>query len=124
MPQRGLRPWSSTIAMQKCNWISGTSRSGRVLRKPPHSATFEVIGPRRSRRYCAMPLKIARDAAERQAGEVRRVRREAEHEVRMILQVLPDAGQMMHGRDAVFGERCRVADPRQHQKLRRLERAA
>ena len=58
VPQRGLRPWSSTIAMQKCSWMSGTARSARVFRKPPHSATFDVIGPRRSRRYCAMPLKI------------------------------------------------------------------
>jgi len=52
-------PWgTSSIAMTKCNWMSGTSRSGRVFRKPPHSATFEVIGPRRSRRYCPMPLRM------------------------------------------------------------------
>src|SRR5258708_6001862 len=46
VPQRGLRPWSFTIAMQKCSWISGTSRSGRGLRKTPPSATCVVIQPR------------------------------------------------------------------------------
>ena len=55
-------------------------------------------------------LEDPRDAAERQAGEVRRVGGEAEHEIRMILQVLPDAGQMVHGRDAVFRQRGAVAD--------------
>ena len=54
MPRWRLRPWSSASAMPKCNWMSGTSRSGRVFRKPPHSAKFEVIGPRRSRRYWPM----------------------------------------------------------------------
>src|SRR5258708_6558024 len=41
----------------------------------------------------------------------------------MVLQVLPDAGQMMHGRDAVFRQRLAVADAGEHQELRRLERA-
>ena len=68
-------------------------------------------------------LEDSRDAAERQAGEVRRIRGEAEDEIRMILQVLSDAGQMVRGGDAVPGQRGRVADARQHQKLRRLERA-
>ena len=68
-------------------------------------------------------LEDSGDAAKRQAGEVRRVRGEAEYEIRMILQVLPDAGQMMRGRDAVFLQRRRVADPGEHQQLRRLERA-
>ena len=41
-----------------CRKISSTARSGQVLRKPPHSEIFEVIGPRRSRLYCAITLKI------------------------------------------------------------------
>ena len=82
-------------AMQKCNWISGTSRSGRVFRKPPHSAKFDVIGPRRSRRYWPMP-EHPRQRLQRQAGEIRLVGHVAEHEIRMVLQVLSDAGQMMH----------------------------
>src|ERR1700742_1873069 len=40
----------------------------------------------------------------------------------MILQVLSDAGQMVHACDAVFAERGTVADAGQHQQLRRLER--
>ena len=123
MPQRGLRPWSLTIAVQKCSWMSGTARSGRVFRKPPVSATFEVIGPRRSRRYWAIALKMRTMPGTRQAGEVRRVGREAEHEVRMILQVLSDARQMVHRGDAVLLQGRRVADAGQHQELRRLERA-
>src|SRR4051794_3723450 len=42
-----------------------------------------------------------RQALERYSGEVRIVGAVAENEIRMILQVLADAGQMMHGRDAV-----------------------
>ena len=47
----------------------------------------------------------------------------AEHEIRMVLQVLSDARQMMHAGDAVLAKRCAVADAGQHQQLRRLERA-
>src|SRR6185437_11191303 len=68
-------------------------------------------------------LDDAREAAPRQAGEIGRVGGEAEHEVRMVLQVLADSRQMMRGGDAVFSQRRRVADARQHQELRRLERA-
>ena len=64
-----------------------------------------------------------RDAGKRQAGEVRRVRGKAEHEIRVILQVLADALQVMHGRDAEFRERAGIADAGQHQQLGRLERA-
>ena len=41
----------------------------------------------------------------------------------MILQVLPDAGQVMHGGDAMPAECGAVADAREHQQLRGLERA-
>ena len=41
----------------------------------------------------------------------------------MVLQVLSDAGQMMQAFDAVLAERRGVADARQHQQLRGLERA-
>jgi hypothetical protein len=34
--------------------------AGLVLRNPPHSAMFDVTGPRRSRRYCMMPLRMRR----------------------------------------------------------------
>lgn len=45
----------------------------------------------------------------------------AEHEVRMILQVLSDAGQVVRRGDAELCERCRIADAGQHQQLRGLE---
>jgi hypothetical protein len=40
----------------------------------------------------------------------------------MVLQILPDAGQMMRGRDAVLGQRGVIAYSGQHQELRGLER--
>ena len=64
-----------------------------------------------------------RQRLQRDAVEVRIVRHVAEHEIRMVLQVLPDAGQMMHAGDAVLAKCGAVADARQHQQLRRLERA-
>src|SRR5258706_7100276 len=69
------------------------------------------------------PLENSRDAGKRQAGEIRRVRGEAEYKVRMILQVLSDAGQMMRGRDAVLRQRGAIADAGKHQELRALKRA-
>jgi len=54
-----------------------------------------------------------RDAAKRHAGEIGTVRPIGENEIRMILQVLPDAGQMMRGCDPVPGKRGAVADPGQ-----------
>ncbi len=45
-----VRPWLSAIAMLKWSWMSGAARFGSVLRKPPHSATFEVTMPTPSRR--------------------------------------------------------------------------
>ncbi len=71
----------------------------------------------------ADPLEDAPDAAERQPGEVRIVGRVAEHEVRMILQIPADARQVMAHGNAVPRQRRAVADPRQHQQLRGLERA-
>src|SRR5713101_10085718 len=68
-------------------------------------------------------LENSRDAGKRQAGEIRRVRGEAEYKVRMILQVLSDAGQMMRGCDAVLRQRGAVADAGKHQQLRALKRA-
>src|SRR6266403_71597 len=68
-------------------------------------------------------LENSRDAGKRQAGEIRRVRGEAEYKVRMILQVLSDAGQMMRGCDAVLRQRGVVADAGKHQQLRALKRA-
>ena len=106
MPQWRLRPWSSAIAMPKCSWMSGMSRSGRVFRKPPHSAKFEVIGPRRSRRYWPIARSSRGRALQREAVEVRIVGHVAEHEIRMVLQVLSDARQMMHAGDAVLAKRC------------------
>src|SRR5258706_6008792 len=69
------------------------------------------------------PLENSRDAGKRQAGEIWRVRGEAESEVRMLLPVLPDAGQMMRGCDAVLRQRGAVADAGKHQELRALKRA-
>src|SRR6185312_7287218 len=69
------------------------------------------------------PLDDPRDAAERQTGEMRRVGCKAEHDIRMVLQVLSDPRQMMRGGNAVLGERSPVADAGQHQQLRGLKRA-
>src|ERR1700754_1749489 len=41
----------------------------------------------------------------------------------MILQVLTDAGQMVHARDAVPGQRLAIAHAGEHQQLWRLKRA-
>src|SRR5262249_39740787 len=68
-------------------------------------------------------LEDAADAAPRQAGKIGSVGGEAEHEIRMILQVLADAWQVMHAGDAMSAEGSGVADARQHQQFRRLERA-
>ncbi len=54
---------------------------------------------------------------------MRAVGQVSEDEIRMVLQVLPDPGQMMHAGDAVFGQCRAVADAGQHQEMRRLERA-
>ena len=49
------------------------------------------------------------------AVEVRIVRHVAKDEIRMVLQILPDAGQMMYAGNAVLAECGTVADARQHQ---------
>ena len=59
----------------------------------------------------------------RDAVEIGIVGHVAEHEIRMVLQILSDAGQMMHGGDAVPAKRRAVADAGEHQQLRGLERA-
>jgi hypothetical protein len=41
----------------------------------------------------------------------------------MVLQILPDAGQVMRGRDAVPCQCGVIANSGQHQELRGLERA-
>ncbi len=123
VPRWRLRPWSSTIAMPKCSWMSGTSRSGRVFRKPPHSAKLVVIGPRRSRRYCAMPRNSRGRPFQRRAEEVRVVGHVAEDEIRMVLQVLSDARQVMHAGNAVLRQSALSPTPDSMQQLRRLERA-
>ena len=64
-----------------------------------------------------------RQRFQRDAVEVRIVGHVAEHEIGMVLQILSDAGQMMHAVDAVLDQRCAVADAGQHQQLRGLERA-
>ena len=63
----------------------------------------------------------SRQGLERDAVEVGIVRHVAEHEIRMVLQVLSDAGQVMHGGDAVLSHLSAVADAREHQQLRGLE---
>ncbi len=55
-------------------------------------------------------LEDAADAGPRQAGEIGRIGSVAEHEIGMVLQVLPDARQMMHAGDAVPGKRGGIAD--------------
>ena len=45
----------------------------------------------------------------------------AKNEIRMVLQVLSDAGQMMNRCDAVFGKCGAVADAGQHQQMRGLK---
>ena len=99
------------------------SRSGLVFRKPPHSAKFDVIGPRSFAPVLADGPEQPRQRLERNAVEIGIVGHVAEHEVRVILQVLSDAGQMMHGGDAVLAKGCAVADAGEHQELRGLERA-
>src|SRR5258708_4643970 len=65
--------------------------------------------------------KYPRQALERNAREVRIVGGVAEDKIRMVLQILPDAGQMMRGGDAVLCQRGTVADAGEHQQMRRLK---
>ena len=51
-------------------------------------------------------------------NEVRIVGGVDEHEIRMVLQIAPDARQMMHDANAVHTERVAIADTREHQQLR------
>src|SRR5712664_3531010 len=109
--------------MPKCNWMSGTSRSGRVLRNPPHSAKLEVIGSAAFAPVLHDGAKLMHDATERHAGEIWAVGQVGEDEIRMVLQILPDAGQVLRGRDAVLGQCCVTDDSGEHRELRGLERA-
>jgi hypothetical protein len=89
------------------------------------AAFGEIRGHRATALAPVLPdrAKDARQTAERNAGEIRAVGGVAEDEVRMVLQVLADAGQMMHRGDAVACERFAVADTGQHQQMRAMKRA-
>ena len=64
---------------------------------------------------------VAREGLPGQAVGRRRLGPVLDRDVEMILQVLADAGQVMHERDPVPRELPRIADARQHQELRRHE---
>ena len=104
--------------MTKCSWMSGTSRSGLRLQE---AATLGEIGGHQAASLAAVALDGAEQGwqpTERGVNEVRIVGGVDEHEIRMVLQIAPDARQMMHDADAVRGKRIAVADARQHQQLR------
>ena len=94
-----------------------TSRSGRRLQEA--AAFGEIRGHRPAALAPVLPDRRAAAARCRQAKcrEVRIVGDVAEDEIRMVLQILPDAGQMMHA------SRCR-ASPRARCRRRRTASAA
>ena len=63
-------------------------------------------------------------ARERETERIEARRLEAEDEVGMVLQVAADAGRVVHHVDAERLQPCCGPDARQHQQLRRLQRAA
>ena len=67
--------------------------------------------------------ELAHDAAQVVVGGHRLRAAEDRAHLQMILQVLADAGQCMHHRDAAVGQQRGVADARQLQQLRRLQPA-
>ena len=121
VPRRDLRPWSMTIAVRSAAGCRD-GRIGRVFRKPPASATFDVMGPRRSRRYWAIAFKMrtipgptARGSTARRMGSRTR---NPDGPAGSLRRPADDAPMRCRAL-----QRRRVADAGQHQQLRRLERA-
>ena len=90
------------------------------------AAAFREIRRQHAAPFAAKTRQLAQHAQAAAHGHAHRVdaaRAVAEDEIRMILQVAADAGQVgVHG-DALLLEFAARADARQHQQLRRLQRA-
>ena len=90
----------------------------------------EASGLREIRRHHAVPVafvasRLGGETAEPLEGvsqQVRAARPIAEREIGMVLQVPPDAWQMMRDSDPGLAQRRAVADARTHQDRRRAER--
>ena len=103
--------------------MSGASKLGARLQE---AAAFREIRRQHAAPFAAKTRQLAQHAQAAAHGHAHRVdaaRAVAEDEIRMILQVAADAGQVgVHG-DALLLEFAARADARQHQQLRRLQRA-
>ncbi len=75
------------------DWFSGSRRIRRSSMSSVRGARAGIAHAREAAARCRF---------ERHAVEIRIVRHVAEHEIRMVLQVLSDAGQMMPAGNAVF----------------------
>ena len=121
---RVLRPWSTSLPMTKCSCRSGRALRGWLVMKPPASAKLVVSMPLRWRRHSKMPLTaLTAPVSDRPNRSVSLRRVDHQHHVDVVVQVRADAGQVVHHGDAVLLQLRARADARQHQQLRRLQRA-
>ena len=102
-----------------------------VGRGEPVAGRHECTARRRHARARAVPAELPLQqrldlAVERAVGVQRHLLRTGplHDDVEMILQVLPDRGAVMHDLDTKIAQCRRRPDPRQHQQLRRVDRAA
>ena len=105
------------------SWMSGIGSSGLLLTNPvipPGSSVAKPLPrneplPQRQQQsvgpHVAHQRAFVAAAVDQQRGNV-------------VLQVLADAWQPRLHRDTVLSQFIRVADARQHQQLRRIDRAA
>ena len=84
----------------------------------PRLQETAALGEIRRHRSAALAAVLAdraqqpRQSLQREAVEIRIVGHVAEHEIRMVLQILPDSRQVMHAWNAVLAERRAIADTR------------
>ena len=99
-----------------------------LLRAAPDEAARlgRVAGERAGavRQVVVQALELGRQGAHRQAERYRQAAAVHHQHVEVILQVAADAGQRVAQRDAVARQLLRLADPGEHQQLRRIDGAS
>ena len=105
------------------NWMSGVASSGRVRAKIAPWPAPTVSGPVRNRAATPAPSALLEGAVDavverdRLGAAIDRARLE------VVLQIVPDARQVVHHLDAVLPQMLGRADARQLEELRRVDRA-
>ena len=122
---RVLRPWSTSLPITKCSCRSGAARSGWLRMKPPASAKLVVSMPLRCGAIRGCPCSALTAPAKRQAEQVGQLsaRRSTSTTSMWSCRCAPTPGRSCTTRDAVLLQLRARADARQHQQLRRLQRA-